>query len=125
MDERDEFRRRKIFENTLGIFKLFDPLGITDVIKHIREDRFYIEERFRNMRNRLKSFIDQLTEFFGLDYFSDKFFTCIYKIFNNLLTKTYQIEIDFQGVKKMIFKLYPIRKLLNEHSKVIDVLSRY
>ncbi|MHA1379232.1 MAG: hypothetical protein ACTSRG_12690 [Candidatus Helarchaeota archaeon] len=125
MDKRNVHKRKRLFKENRGIFKNLDLLGINDILKHIREDRFYIEERFKTMRNKLKNFIDQITNIFNLDYFSDRFFTSILNIINIVLDKTYQFELDIAGVKKMVFKLYPIRKLLSEHSKVIDILSRY
>ncbi len=115
----------KFFENPLKILKIFDPLGITDIVQYIRNEKFLIEERFKYSRERLKQFIDSVMNFFDLDFFSDKLFIYVQKILNRFLAKSYKIELDIGGVKKIVFELYPIRKLLNEHRNVIDVLSRY
>ncbi|MFX1449766.1 MAG: hypothetical protein ACFFCM_02915 [Promethearchaeota archaeon] len=118
-------RPDKFFENPLKILKAFDPLGITDIVQYIRNERFLMEERFKNSRERLKHFIDSIINFFDLDFFSDRLFLYIQTVLNKFLTKSYEIELDIAGVKKIVFELYPIRKLLNEHQNVIDALSRY
>ncbi|MFX0137843.1 MAG: hypothetical protein ACFFDN_29650 [Candidatus Hodarchaeota archaeon] len=115
----------KFFENPLKILRAFDPLGIVDIVQYIRNERFLIEERFKNSRERLKHFIDSIINFFDLDFFSDRLFIYIQTVLNRFLSKTYEIELDIVGVKKIVFELYPIRKLLSEHKNVMDVLSRY
>lgn len=124
MDEKDNLKKGKLFR-PFSFIRMLDPLGIVDILKYIRNEKFYLEERFSNSRKNLKHFIDSIIAFFDLDYFSDKIFQYVQTVLNDLLSKTYQIEIDIAGVKKIIFNLYPIRKLLMEHKKVIDVLSNY
>ena len=125
MREKEESRKHFIDGALNFLEKIMDPLGVNDILKFVKDEKFYIEERFNNMRMRLKEFIDKITDFFKLDYFSERFYDCVYKIFNGLIARYYQFELDIAGIKNMVFKLYPIRKLISEHSKVMDVLSKY
>ncbi|NVM01035.1 MAG: hypothetical protein HWN67_01750 [Candidatus Helarchaeota archaeon] len=118
-------RPDKFFEGPLKFLKSFDPLGITDIVQYVRNEKFLIEERYKNSRERLKHYIDSIVNFFDVDFFSDKLFIYIQNVLNKFLSKSFEIELDIGGVKKIVFELYPIRKLLSEHRRVIDVLSKY
>ncbi|MHA1144584.1 MAG: hypothetical protein ACTSRW_07600 [Candidatus Helarchaeota archaeon] len=102
---------------------LIDPLNLPRlIINAMTSDRFFFDESFFEQRERLRHFFDMFVPI-KFEEISDAIYLRLVKILNHLFNKSYELEIDVDGVKRLIIKLYPNRKIIQEHRLILDTLA--
>ncbi|MHC1592206.1 MAG: hypothetical protein ACXQS8_08970 [Candidatus Helarchaeales archaeon] len=103
--------------------RLIDPLNLPRLIfDAMTSDRFFLDEAFYEHRERLRHFFDNFVPV-KFEEISDAIYLRLVKILNHLFGKSYEFEIDVDGVKRLIIKLYPNRKIIQDHKLVLDTLA--
>lgn len=103
--------------------RLLDPLNyVRAMLNAITNDEFYLDDKFEEQRENLRHFFDMILPI-KIEEITDNLYLRIVKTMNYLFRKPFEIEIDLDGVKRIIIKLYPNRKIIRDHRLVLDTLA--
>ena len=126
-EETEGYKKVRVRQDHNSILRTFihliDPLNLPRLFfEAMTSERFYLDEALDDQRERLRHFLDNFIPL-RFEELSDTLYLRLVKLLNSLFRKNYEIEIDIDGVKRIIIKLYPNRKIIHDHKLVLDTLA--